>query len=417
MLCTQCGKELEEGRRFCIFCGAEQEPAGAGGAQQGPAPGKTPGMSTMAKVIIGVVAVLVVAGAAVGTYFGVRSSSSNKPGSSQTTTITTPNTGVTSAKSEKLAYINGKDIYTIDLNGAAQHKITSRGDVVDFALAPDGSRIAFVAAPGDQRIIFKMRPDGSDVSQVTLPEKGLAENPAFDPTGKYIYFTRVTPGEQANIEAATPFAVGFERYSIAANKVDHLYTYGGMQEQSIQGLYADPASGDLYFNLYGSDWPSSVPHKLSLGPPVTESTYMPMLRDTGVYSAVAFQLTDFSRTGSYVSFFKAELFADQGQGTSQQQVDACFKRSALPAETVVASYELAASQQGQVSGMEFSNISNPTYYFSKVQSAGQEATSLTLQFYKGTTGGSAAPTGLGVTISVDPQQYTPLVWHLLAVEK
>ena len=426
MFCWHCGRENEEGRRFCVFCGAEQKAAAAAGGGEagtgqasGSGPGTAPrgGMSTATRVIIAVVAALVVIGAGVGIYFAVSGSSSSKPPTTQDKTDGSDNTVVQSGKAENLAYINGGDIYTVSLNGAGQSKLTGRGDIDDFAVSPDGSWIAFVAAPGSQKVIFKMKPDGSDVSQVTLPEKGLAENPAFDPTGKYIYFTRVTPGEQANIEAATPFAVGFERYSIAANKVDHLYTYGGMQEQSIQWLYADPASGDLYFNLYGSDWPSSVQHKLSLGPPVTESTYMPMLRDTGVYSAVAFQLTDFSRTGSYVSFFKAELFADQGQGTSQQQVDACFKRSALPAETVVASYELAASQQGQVSGMEFSNISNPTYYFSKVQSAGQEATSLTLQFYKGTTGGSAAPTGLGVTISVDPQQYTPLVWHLLAVEK
>jgi zinc-ribbon domain/WD40-like Beta Propeller Repeat len=418
MLCRQCGKELEEGRRFCIFCGAEQVPAGPGGAQQGPAPGKTPGMSTMAKVIIGVVAVLVVAGAAVGTYFGVRSSSSNKPGSSQTTTITTPNTGVTSAKSEKLAYINGKDIDTIDLNGAAQQKITSRGDIVDFAVAPDGSRIAFVAAPGDQRIIYKMNPDGSDLSQVTLPEKGLAENPAFDPTNKYIYFTRVTPEDQANIEAGQPFGVGFERYDIAANKVDHLYTHGGLQEQSIEGLYADPSGGALYFNLFGSDWPSSVPHKLSLGPPVTESVYMPMQRDTGKYTAVAFQVTGFSRKGTYVSYFKSALLAEQSQQTGPtQEADACFKRAVSGEETVVATYVPSQTQQGDVSGMEFSNVANDTCYYAKVQSADPNANSLTLEFYKGKTDGSRAVTGLNVTLAMETEQYTPLVWHLLAVEK
>jgi hypothetical protein len=418
MLCRQCGKELEEGRRFCIFCGAEQEPAGPGGAQQGPAPGKTPGMSTMTKVIIGVVAVLVVAGAAVGTYFGVRSSSSNKPGSSQTTTITTPNTGVTSAKSEKLAYINGKDIDTIDLNGAAQQKITSRGDIVDFAVAPDGSRIAFVAAPGDQRIIFKMKPDGSDLSQVTLPEKGLAENPAFDPASKYIYFTRETPEDQANIEAGQPFGVGFERYDIAANKVDYLYTHGGLQEQSIEGLYADPSGGALYFNLFGSDWPSSVPHKLSLGPPVTESVYMPMQRDTGKYTAVAFQVTGFSREGTYVSYFKTALLAEQNQQTGPtQEADACFKRVVSGEETVVATYVPSQTQQGDVSGMEFSNVANDTCYYAMVQSADPNANSLTLEFYKGKTDGSRVVTGLNVTVAMETEQYTPLVWHLLTVEK
>jgi len=418
MLCGQCGKELEEGRRFCIFCGAEQEPAGPGRAPQGPAPGKTPGMGTVAKVIIGVVAVLVVAGAGIGIYLGVRSSSSNKPTTSQTTTITTPDTGVTSAKSEKLAYINGKDIYSIDLNGTARQKITSRGDIVDFAVSPDGSRIAFVAAPGDQRIIFKMKPDGSDLSQVTLPEKGLAENPAFDPTSKYIYFTRITPDDQSNIEAGQPFGVGFERYDIAANKVDHLYTHGGLQEQSIQGLYADPSGGALYFNLFGSDWPSSVPHKLSLGPPVTESVYMPMQRDTGNYTAVAFQMTGFSRDGTYVSYFKSALLAEQNRQTGPtQEVDACFKRAATGDETVVATYVPSQTQQGDVSGMEFSNVANATYYYAKVQSGKTATSPIILEFYKGETDGSQAPTGLNVGIAMETEQYTPLVWHLLAVEK
>ena len=162
---------------------------------------------------------------------------------------------------------------------------------------------------------------------MTLPENGLAENPAFDPTSKYIYFTRETPEDKANIEAGQQFGVGFERYDIAANKVDHLYTHGGLQEQSIEGLYADPSGGALYFNLFGYDWPSSVPHKLSLGPPVTESVYMPMQRDTGKYTAVAFQVTGFSREGTYVSYFKTALLAEQNQQTGPtQEADACFKR-------------------------------------------------------------------------------------------
>ncbi len=404
MLCVNCGKELEEGRRFCVFCGAEQEPAPR-------AAGRT---SPVTKVVIGVVAALLVAGAGVGIYLGVRGTSSSKTDS---TTLPPPGSVVPPAKSEKLAFIDGSDIYTVDMDGSGRRKITSRGDIVDFAVSPDGAWIAFVAAPGTRRVIYKMGPDGSNVSQVTLPDNGLADNPAFDPTGRYIYFTRVSPEDQADIEEARPYGVGFERYDIAANKVDHLYTYGGLQEQSIQGLFADPAGGALYFNHFGSDYPSSIPHKLSLGPPARDTVYMPMLRDTGKYTAVAFQLTGFSRDGAYVSYFKQVLFAEQDPDAGPtQEVDACFRSTASGDETAVATYVPAAEQQGEVSGMEFSRVAASTYYFSKVDT-GTGASSLTLDFYRGRPGGSPALAGLNVSIALDAEQYAPLVWHLLAVKK
>jgi len=68
-----------------------------------------------------------------------------------------------------------------------------------------------------------------------------------------------------------------------------------------------------------------------------------------------------------------------------------------------------------VSGMEFSNVVNANYYYAKVQSVGQNANLLTLEFYKGNTDGSPASTGLNVSVAVDTENYTPLVWHLLPV--
>jgi hypothetical protein len=80
----------------------------------------------------------------------------------------------------------------------------------------------------------------------------------------------------------------------------------------------------------------------------------------------------------------------------------------------VASYVPAAERQGEVSWMEFSRVDDGTYFYTRV--TGSPSTNV-LEFYKGTSGGQPpAATGLQVSISVDPQEYAPLVWHLLAVK-
>ena len=211
MFCNNCGQQLEPGKRFCTSCGAEQ--VQGAGAVPPPPPGQVPskkgsgGMKTATIAILAVVLVLAMAGLGFGLYFGLKGSA-KKGGGGTTGETTSPNNGettvpggntTTGAKSEKIAYISTKNLYTVNLDGTGQTKITTRGDIVDFAVAPDGSRLAFVAATGDQRIIFMLNPDGSGEQQVTLPEKGTAENPTFDPTSHYIYFTRVTAAQQANI--------------------------------------------------------------------------------------------------------------------------------------------------------------------------------------------------------------------------
>jgi hypothetical protein len=97
-------------------------------------------------------------------------------------------------------------------------------------------------------------------------------------------------------------------------------------------------------------------------------------------------------------------------------VSACFRGAATGDETAVATYVPAETQQGAVTGMEFSRVASSTYYYSKV-ATGPGANSFTLDFYKGTTSGTPALTGLNVSVAVDNEQYTPLVWHLQGVQK
>jgi hypothetical protein len=66
--------------------------------------------------------------------------------------------------------------------------------------------------------------------------------------------------------------------------------------------------------------------------------------------------------------------------------------------------------------MEFSPVSEGTYYLAKVASSSSPSVE-ELEFYKGTRTEPALPTGLSVSLAVQEQQYTPIVWHLLAVPK
>lgn len=419
MFCVKCGRELEKGKKFCTSCGAPQSPESAGAAVSPAAPtakpgGGPPGGRMSRGVIVAlacVLALLLAGGVAAGLFFILRSSPPGK--TARPAEKRKEKTATTRRSGQRLAYLDKGDIYTVSMSGTGAVKLTDRGDIVDFAVAPDGSRMAFVVDSGEQRIIFKMKADGGDVSQVTLPEKGLADNPAFDPDSRYIYFTRVAPFDQG--QENQQHGVGFERYDIAANKVDHLYTLEGLYEQSVSGLWADPRGGALYYNLFGSDFPSSVPRKLTLGAAPSDSVYMPIQRDTGVYTAVACQLTDFSPDGKKVSYYKQMLFAssDPEAGPSMK-VDACVRPVNGGGETAVAEYAPVDYRLGEVTGMEFSRGQGSRYFLSKVSSSSD--TAMELQFYSGEDDGSLAAIPLRLSLTLQPERYSPVTWHLLPVK-
>jgi Tol biopolymer transport system component len=105
------------------------------------------------------------------------------------------------------------DIYMMRADGSGRHRITSDGRSSYPLWAPDGQRIYLVregppAPVGDEGrtatpgAIWSMRPDGSDLQQLTSLETGRYDIPgSFTPDGRTLAFTRAAPSE---LEAGGP---------------------------------------------------------------------------------------------------------------------------------------------------------------------------------------------------------------------
>jgi len=391
-----------------------------------------------AEVIIAIIAVLLVVGAGLGIYFAVRGSGS---GGNEEADATSPKTVETDAtvtsvptvrvetdanvtsvpigKRDRIAFLGNGDIYVVELDGTGEKRLTNRGDIWDFAVSPNGEWIAFVACPGDQNEIFKMRSDGTQESQVTAA--GMTSDviyPAFDPTSQYIYyFNMITPGHYYN-EPEPPsrpdipegaVAIDIERYNIETTNVDRVYTwYAG--EQCVGGLWADPKGGALYYNRTGTDFPSGEPHKITLGQQVTDSVYMPPeeREDCDIH----YHLTGVSMDGTYVSYFKWTY--QYLSGRPDEYV--CYREASGYGEKVVVTEKEFQYKPPEYSGLEFSSVSDNTYYYSETVYP-ETINDITRTFFTGTTTTSSPKeTGLILFIPQDPETGSSLTWHLLATE-
>ena len=90
----------------------------------------------------------------------------------------------------------GSDIYVADAaGGQPRNLMPSEFPAVHFddapAWSPDGSRIAFSSDRGGRRAIWTMRPDGSDMVQVTTSPAARDFEPSWSPDGRRIVFRRV----------------------------------------------------------------------------------------------------------------------------------------------------------------------------------------------------------------------------------
>jgi hypothetical protein len=95
-----------------------------------------------------------------------------------------------SPDSRRIAYVGGRgDIYVINSDGTGRRLLTSQPNARELDWSSDGARLVFSAVGVDNFDIFVIKPDGSEISQLTQgPE--LDTQPKWSPDGsKLIYVT------------------------------------------------------------------------------------------------------------------------------------------------------------------------------------------------------------------------------------
>jgi hypothetical protein len=77
---------------------------------------------------------------------------------------------------------------------------------------------------------------------------------------------------------------------------------------------------------------------------------------------------------------------------------------------------MGQSEEGSISNVEFSAVSDTVYYYSEITEVQSGTNNTTLAFYRGTTTSPPVATGLTLLLPGDPESYTPRTWHVLAAD-
>lgn len=86
-----------------------------------------------------------------------------------------------------------RSVYIASADGSGFAPIGPRGDIWDAMWSPDGRWIAFTMVTTGLHELFLMRPDGSDVRQLTASADGLdARQPTWSPDSSQLLFSRGT---------------------------------------------------------------------------------------------------------------------------------------------------------------------------------------------------------------------------------
>jgi RNA polymerase sigma factor (sigma-70 family) len=337
--------------------------AGAGAAAAGAA-GAAAGMSALTKAVITGVAALVVAGASVGSYVGIKKLRPEPAPPQKKTSVPAAAAPAAPARvSDGIVFVRDGDLFAANTDGTGETRLTTGQQARRLAVSPGGNLIAFQSAGA---VIFIMNASGGDLRQVTLTERGRAENPAFSPDEKYLYFTRVKPEDLALIDSNQPYTVTFERYDIAANSVSTVYAKSGIFENgSVYGLFCSADGSELYFNVYGSDWPSSEALRLTLGDPASEGVLLPRVRDeANPANVTCFRVVDTSHEGRKIAYYRESTQSSPG-GEPSYVVESCIRDTDDGQEYVVERTEHAGIMSGDIDAVKFSYAGDRSFICSR----------------------------------------------------
>jgi Tol biopolymer transport system component len=125
------------------------------------------------------------------------------------------------------------------------------------AWSPDGRKIAFVSLSGDDgyHALHVMNADGSNVTALTLRDRGAIEHPTWSPDGQRIAFTKCVDGacDIVAVSANATAVTAVEQITTVGNAFSPAWSPDGFWIAFTVGNY--PAYSVVYVAANGGDEP------------------------------------------------------------------------------------------------------------------------------------------------------------------
>lgn len=309
----------------------------------------------------------------------------------------------------KVAFLRGGNVFTVGIDGSGEAQVTSTGSASEFATSPANGQIAFIDS---SRVMHLVNADGSGLRQVTLPERGKVECAAFSYDGKYIYFARdvTEPGDNEYQNH-----VRFDRYDIADNSVAAIYEIGEpLQDESIGGVFTDPSGDYLYYNHFGSDFPSSEVFRISLKGTVAAAPFLAPRADIPDTEVVKYMLQSVSADGTHIAYQKQAVLDREPPPGSELgtsiEVSECLRPTDGGDEKAIDTVDVSASGfNGSIDELKFSDVDADRYFFTRKIQPDRTRAVFDFVMYTSTLTGIPVPTGLKSS-GWDS-------WHLLSIPR
>ncbi len=148
------------------------------------------------------------------------------------------------------------DLFIVNADGSGIRNLTSdAGKESEPSFSPDGSRIAFEAIRGtdSQQQIYVMNSDGTDVTQLTFREDGVAIFPSWSPDGTRIAFMRATAQRYGPQRLWVMDADGSNQQLLGDGRGGAIWSSDGTQLLMNNVLVAVDGSGRIELADHGGD--------------------------------------------------------------------------------------------------------------------------------------------------------------------